>query len=104
MGQNAVPISFGFKVAGWIESLIRLDDKFKHAEASIFTLLFGGAVGAMHGFNGKGYELTEQLATNLGFNNSIVPNRTSLETSINYLLALSFQGMILAKLQMKYIF
>ena len=95
MGQNAVPISFGFKVAGWIESLIRLDSKFKHAEASIFTLLFGGAVGAMHGFNGKGYELTQQLASNLGFNNSIVPNLTSLETSINYLLALSFQGMIL---------
>ena len=98
MGQNAVPISFGFKVAGWIESLIRLDDKFKHAEASIFTLLFGGAVGAMHGFNGKGYELTQKLASNLGFNNSIVPNRTSLETSINYLLALSFQGMILGKI------
>ena len=98
MGQNAVPISFGFKVSGWIESLMRLDKKFIDSEKSLFCLYFGGAVGAMHGFNGKGQALTNQLAKNLGFNNSLVPNRTSLETSIDYLLSLSFQGMIIGKI------
>ena len=98
MGQNAIPISFGFKVAGWIESLIRLDKKFKDAEKSIFTLNFGGAVGAMHGFEGKGEQLTKQLSKNLGFNNSLVPNRTSIENSIDYLLSLSFQGIVIGKI------
>ena len=98
MGQNAIPISFGFKVAGWIESLIRLDKKFKDAESSIFTLNFGGAVGAMHGFNGKGVALTQQLSKNLGFKNSLVPNRTSIENSIDYLLSLSFQGIVIGKI------
>ena len=98
MGQNAIPISFGFKVSGWIESLIRLDKKFKDAESSIFTLNFGGAVGAMHGFDGKGEELTKQLSKNLGFKNSLVPNRTSIENSIDYLLSLSFQGIVIGKI------
>ncbi len=98
MGQNAIPISFGFKVSGWIESLIRLDKKFKDAESSIFTLNFGGAVGAMHGFDGKGEALTKQLSKNLGFKNSLVPNRTSIENSIDYLLSLSFQGIVIGKI------
>lgn len=98
MGQNAIPITFGFKVSGWIESLIRLDKKFKDAESSIFTLNFGGAVGAMHGFDGKGEALTKQLSKNLGFKNSLVPNRTSIENSIDYLLSLSFQGIVIGKI------
>ena len=48
MAKNALPISFGFKIAGWLESLIRLDKRFISAEKNYFTLFFGGAVGAMH--------------------------------------------------------
>ena len=29
MAKNALPISFGFKIAGWLESLIRLDKDLK---------------------------------------------------------------------------
>ena len=54
MAKNALPISFGFKIAGWLESLIRLDKRFKNAEKTYFTLFFGGAVGAMHGYKNKG--------------------------------------------------
>ena len=50
MVKNALPISFGFKVAGWLESLIRVDKNFINSENDYFTLFFGGAVGAMHGY------------------------------------------------------
>ena len=52
----------------------------------------------MHGFEGKGEQLTKQLSKNLGFNNSLVPNRTSIENSIDYLLSLSFQGIVIGKI------
>ena len=85
MVKNALPISFGFKVAGWLESLIRLDKRFKNAEKTYFTLFFGGAVGAMHGYKNKGKKFTNQLAKNLGFSNSLVPNRVSLETGLDFI-------------------
>ena len=52
----------------------------------------------MHGYKQKGYQFTNRLAKNLGLNNSLVPNRTSLETSIDYLSSLSFLGLILGKI------
>ena len=98
MAKNAVPISFGFKIAGWLESLIRLDKRFISAEKNYFTLFFGGAVGAMHGYKNKGKKFTNQLAKNLGFSNSLVPNRVSLETSIDFINSLSFLGVVIGKI------
>ena len=98
MAKNAVPISFGFKIAGWLESLIRLDKRFISAEKNYFTLFFGGAVGAMHGYKNKGKKFTNQLAKNLGFSNSLVPNRVSLETSIDFINSLSFLGVVVGKI------
>jgi 3-carboxy-cis,cis-muconate cycloisomerase len=98
MAKNALPISFGFKIAGWLESLIRLDKRFISAEKNYFTLFFGGAVGAMHGYKNKGKKFTNQLAKNLGFSNSLVPNRVSLETSIDFINSLSFLGVVVGKI------
>ena len=98
MVKNALPISFGFKVAGWLESLIRVDKNFINSEKDYFTLFFGGAVGAMHGYKNKGYKFTNQFAKNLGLNNSLVPNRTSLETNISYLSSLSYLGLVIGKI------
>ena len=98
MAKNALPISFGFKIAGWLESLIRLDKRFISAEKNYFTLFFGGAVGAMHGYKNKGKKFTNQLAKNLGFSNSLVPNRVSLETSIDFINSLSFLGVVIGKI------
>ena len=98
MAKNALPISFGFKIAGWLESLIRLDKRFISAEKNYFTLFFGGAVGAMHGYKNKGKKFTNQLAKNLGFSNSLVPNRVSLETSIDFINSLSFVGVVIGKI------
>ena len=98
MAKNALPISFGFKIAGWLESLIRLDKRFKNAEKTYFTLFFGGAVGAMHGYKNKGKKFTNQLAKNLGFSNSLVPNRVSLETGLDFINSLSFLGVVVGKI------
>ncbi len=92
-GQNALPISFGFKIAGWIENLTRVNQRFKDIESRVFSLHFGGAVGAMHGFGEKGYEFTEVLSKRLGFANTLVHNRVSKDKFIEYLISLTLLGM-----------
>ncbi len=45
--RHAVPITFGFKIAGWIEELARAVDRLDDAGRRTFCLPFGGAVGAL---------------------------------------------------------
>ena len=52
----------------------------------------------MHGYKNKGKKFTNQLAKNLGFSNSLVPNRVSLETSIDFINSLSFLGVVIGKI------
>ena len=97
-GQNALPISFGFKIAGWIENLSRVDQRFKQVERRVFSLHFGGAVGAMHGFGDKGYEFTEVLSKRLGLVNTLVHNRVSKDKFIEYLISLTLLGMSIGQI------
>mgnify|MGYP001411461951 CR=1 FL=1 len=90
MGQYALPITFGFKVAGWLQGLIRCEERFKAAEKVVFTLHFGGAVGGHHGFQGKGILLSKKLAASFGFLNSTIPNRISVDKYADYILASAF--------------
>ncbi|MEQ9607590.1 MAG: lyase family protein [Kiloniellaceae bacterium] len=87
--RHALPISFGYKVAGWIEELLRVDARFRDSEARVFSLSFGGAVGPMHSFGQKGVRLTEILASRLGLTNTITHNRVCGDTAIEYVVQLS---------------
>lgn len=93
--RHALPISFGYKVAGWIEELLRVEARFRDAETRVFSLSFGGAVGPMHSFGAEGVRLTEVLAKRLGLSNTLAHNRVSCDTSIEYVVQLSLFGMTL---------
>ena len=83
MAKNALPISFGFKIAGWLESLIRLDKRFKNAEKTYFTLFFGGAVGAMHGYKNKGKNYCQNCTSNHVYSSLIHLFHLSIKTLKN---------------------
>ncbi|MCB5178389.1 class-II fumarase/aspartase family protein [Streptomyces antimicrobicus] len=64
--QPALPIGFGLKAAGWIDELLRHDERIEALRPRVLVLqLFGGA-GSMAGFDGRGPELLERLADRLG--------------------------------------
>lgn len=64
--QPALPITFGLKVASWIDELLRQAERLDALRTRVLVAqLFGGA-GTMAGFDGQGPELLERFAARLG--------------------------------------
>jgi adenylosuccinate lyase len=64
--QPALPMSFGLKVANWLDELLRHSERLETVRPRVIAAqLFGGA-GTMAGFGGRGRELIEGFARRLG--------------------------------------
>ncbi len=87
--RHALPVTFGFKVAGWIEELLRHCDRFSGAEPRVFMSLWGGAVGAMHAFGKHGPEINRRLSQRLGLQPMRVPSRAATDPVAEYVLLLA---------------
>ena len=95
--QYALPITFGFKVAGWITELDRAEARLTDAAKRLFVLPFGGAIGAMHAYGPQGREVNRRLAAALGLNEMLVPGRTVNDVFAEYLLQLSLLAMFVER-------
>ena len=84
--RHALPITFGFKVAGWIEEFLRHRERFAGAELRVFSSQWGGAVGAMHAFGARGRELNRRLSERLGLTPQAVPSRSANDYIVEYIL------------------
>lgn len=91
--KHALPITFGFKVASWIDEMLRCVQRLREVEARTFRLVFGGAIGAMQSFGAQGPELARVLAARLGLRGSLVHARNTLDSMSEYVLALALFGM-----------
>ncbi|SOH94376.1 3-carboxy-cis,cis-muconate cycloisomerase [Monaibacterium marinum] len=96
--QHALPITFGFKVASWIEELSRAVERLDAGANRLFALPFGGAVGAMHAFGGSGREVNQRLAARLGLRDLLVPGRTINDLFADYILQLSLLAMTIERI------
>lgn len=96
--RHALPITFGFKVAGWIEELARQNDRFAATETRLFALHFGGATGAMHSFAGQGEALAANLARRLDLTPVLVPDRVSLDAQAEYVASLGLFAMTIGRI------
>jgi 3-carboxy-cis,cis-muconate cycloisomerase len=90
--KHALPITFGFKVASWIDEMLRCVQRLRETEARTFRLVFGGAIGAMQSFGAQGPALAQALAARLGLRGSLVHARNTLDSMIEYVLALALFG------------
>lgn len=96
--RHALPITFGFKVAAWIDELLRHETRFREATPRVFTLIFGGAVGAWHSFNGQGETLQRTLAARLGLGCFDVPSRSVYDHVVEYILLLGLLASTCSKI------
>ena len=63
--QQALPTSFGFIVAGWLDALLRHRDRLLSLNERAFVLQFGGAVGTLAALGSNGLSVSKHLAEEL---------------------------------------
>ncbi len=63
--QQALPITFGLKMAGTLDALMRHRDRLAEASPRILSLQFGGAAGTLASLGDKGPEVARLLAERL---------------------------------------
>lgn len=74
-GQHAVPATFGFKVATWIDELLRHVERFQQAAPRIFVAMLGGAAGTYASLGKQGPAVQAGIGKHLGFGSMTVPSR-----------------------------
>jgi 3-carboxy-cis,cis-muconate cycloisomerase len=63
--QQALPTTFGFIVAGWLDAVLRHRSRLSDLRTRNLTLQFGGAVGTLAALSGRGPAVAKALAEEL---------------------------------------
>src|SRR5436190_22821534 len=75
-GQHAVPATFGYKPAVWIDELIRHVERFKQAAPRLFVAMLGGGAGTFASLGVQGPAVQAGIAKELAMRPMTVPART----------------------------
>jgi 3-carboxy-cis,cis-muconate cycloisomerase len=75
-GQHAVPATFGYKAAVWIDELLRHVERLQQAAPRLFVAMLGGGAGTYASLGKEGPPVQEGIARRLGFGSMKVPART----------------------------
>ncbi len=87
-GQHALPMTFGFKVAGWIDELDRDRTRLNERLAPSFVACLGGAIGTFAAMGDKGREVEARMAAHLGLAPAGLPMRSSYDRVSDFVSAL----------------
>jgi 3-carboxy-cis,cis-muconate cycloisomerase len=74
-GQHAVPATFGYKVAVWIDELIRHSERLHQAAPRLFVAMLGGGAGTYASLGRNGPLVQQDIGRLLGFGSMTVPSR-----------------------------
>ncbi|MDH4906419.1 3-carboxy-cis,cis-muconate cycloisomerase [Xanthomonas axonopodis pv. ricini] len=75
--QQAVPVTFGLKVAGWLDALQRAQRRLHALRHDALVLQFGGAAGTLASLQGRGLEVAQALASALALPLPALPWHTA---------------------------
>lgn len=78
--QQALPITFGLKVAGWLSPLLRHRARLAELKPRLFVLQFGGGVGTLAALGDNGLRVQEALARELELAVPIMPWHTQRDS------------------------
>ena len=75
-GQHAVPATFGYKIAVWIDELLRHVERLQQAAPRLFVAMLGGGAGTFASLGKHGPPVQAGIARHLGMGSMQVPSRT----------------------------
>lgn len=73
--QQAVPITFGFKVAAWADAMLRHLERLDQLTGRLFIAMAGGATGTFAAMGPLGPRIQNAFARRLGLHSMPVPSR-----------------------------
>jgi 3-carboxy-cis,cis-muconate cycloisomerase len=76
-GQHALPITFGYKVAVWLDELIRQRERLLDSRVRVLVGELGGAVGTLASLGRVGLRVQQKLMRRLGLGVPTVPTKTA---------------------------
>jgi len=74
-GQHAVPATFGYKVAVWIDELLRHIERLHQIAPRLFVAMLGGGAGTYASLGKQGPPVQLGIGKQLGFGSMAVPSR-----------------------------
>src|SRR5947199_1729161 len=75
-GQHAVPATFGYKVAVWIDEMIRHVERLRQLAPRLFVAMLGGGAGTFASLGAQGPAVQAGIGRVLGMLPMRVPSRT----------------------------
>jgi len=75
-GQHAVPATFGYKPAVWIDEMIRHVERLRQAAPRLFVAMLGGGAGTFASLGAQGPAVQAGIAKTLGMEPMRIPART----------------------------
>src|SRR5271165_306384 len=75
-GQHAVPATFGYKPAVWIDEMLRHVERLRQAAPRLFVAMLGGGAGTFASLGANGPKVQEGIGRQLGMLPMRVPART----------------------------
>jgi len=82
--QQALPITFGLKVAGWLAPLLRHVERLREMQPRLLVVQFGGAAGTLAALGDKGLAVTQALANELKLTAPPMPWHTQRDCFVEF--------------------
>ena len=83
-GQQALPITFGLKVASWIAPLVRHVERLVEISPRLLVVQFGGAAGTLAALGDKGLRVTKELAKELALGVPAMPWHAQRDSFVEF--------------------
>ncbi|GAA5515050.1 3-carboxy-cis,cis-muconate cycloisomerase [Deinococcus carri] len=96
--QQALPVTFGLKAAGWLTPITRHLERLRELEGRLYVVSFGGAAGTLAALEDRGLDVAEALAAELGLSAPPTPWHTQRDTILELAAWLTGVGTSLGKL------
>ena len=74
--QHALPITFGLKAAGWLDAILRHQERLVIVRKNVSVVQFGGAAGSLASLGDKGLAVSQALAYELQLTLPAIPWHT----------------------------
>ena len=97
-GQQALPLTFGYKVVVWLDELMRQRARLLESRTRVLVGEFGGAVGTLASLGPKGLTVQRRLMKRLGLGAPDVPTKTAGDRFAEFFMLLAMTSATLGKI------